>query len=44
MGERPGDLLLPAGIAVDRVHRRILVCEQYNKRVQVFERVGPPAS
>jgi len=42
MGERPGQLLLPAGIAVDRQRRLILVCEQYNRRVQVFERVGPP--
>ncbi len=40
MGERPGQMLLPAGIAVDRPHRRIVVVEQYNKRVQVFERVG----
>jgi len=40
MGNRPGQLLLPAGIAVDRQHRRIFVSEQYNKRVQVFERVG----
>ncbi len=43
MGERPGEMLLPAGIAVDRQRRRIVVCEQYNKRVQGFERVGPPA-
>jgi DNA-binding beta-propeller fold protein YncE len=42
-GQRPGEFLLPAGIAVDRQRRRIVVCEQYNKRVQVFERVGPPA-
>lgn len=41
MGQRPGQLLLPAGIAVDQVRRRILVSEQYNQRVQVFERVGP---
>lgn len=41
MGRRPGQLLLPAGIAVDRSRRRILVSEQYNQRVQVFERVGP---
>ncbi len=43
MGERPGEMLLPAGIAVDRPHRRIVVCEQFNKRVQVFERIGAPA-
>ncbi len=41
MGQRPGQLLLPAGIAIDRARRRILVSEQYNQRVQVFERVGP---
>ena len=40
MGERPGEMLLPGGIAVDRQRRRIVVCEQYNRRVQVFERVG----
>lgn len=41
MGQRPGQLLLPAGIAFDHARRRILVGEQYNQRVQVFERVGP---
>ncbi|MGE5360334.1 MAG: SMP-30/gluconolactonase/LRE family protein [Bacteroidales bacterium] len=43
LGTRPGQLALPAGIAVSRQHRRIAVCEQYNRRVQVFERVGPAA-
>jgi DNA-binding beta-propeller fold protein YncE len=42
LGERPGQMQLPAGIAVDRARRRILVAEQVNKRVQVFERVGAP--
>jgi DNA-binding beta-propeller fold protein YncE len=41
-GRRPGQMILPAGIAIDRATRRIYVCEQENKRVQVFERVGPP--
>jgi DNA-binding beta-propeller fold protein YncE len=41
IGARPGQLALPAGIAIDRTRRRIMVCEQYNRRVQVFERVGP---
>lgn len=40
MGERPGQMQLPAGIAVDRARRRILVTEQVNKRVQVFERIA----
>jgi hypothetical protein len=31
---------LPAGIAVDRTRRRILVTEQVNRRVQMFERIG----
>jgi DNA-binding beta-propeller fold protein YncE len=44
MGTRLGQLLLPAGIAVDRTRRRILVTEQYNKRLQVFERIGPAPS
>ncbi|HSL22672.1 MAG TPA: SMP-30/gluconolactonase/LRE family protein [Vicinamibacterales bacterium] len=42
-GVRPGQMMLPAGICVDRARRRIVVAEQMNKRVQVFERVGPPA-
>jgi hypothetical protein len=41
-GPRPGQMILPAGVAVDRASRRIYVCEQQNKRVQIFERVGPP--
>jgi DNA-binding beta-propeller fold protein YncE len=40
MGERPGQMQLPAGIAVDRTRRRILVTEQVNKRIQVFERIA----
>jgi DNA-binding beta-propeller fold protein YncE len=43
-GPRPGQMILPAGIAIDRQSRRIYVCEQQNKRVQVFERVGPALS
>jgi DNA-binding beta-propeller fold protein YncE len=39
-GERPGQMILPGGIAVDRARRRIFLCEQINRRVQVFERVG----
>ncbi len=40
LGARPGQMQLPAGIAVDRTRRRILVAEQVNKRVQVFERIA----
>ena len=40
LGERPGQMQLPAGIAVDRARRRILVAEQVNKRVQQFERIA----
>ena len=39
-GERPGQMQLPAGIAVDRARRRILVTEQVNKRIQLFERIA----
>ncbi|HEY3381069.1 MAG TPA: 6-bladed beta-propeller [Vicinamibacterales bacterium] len=42
LGERPGQMQLPAGIAVDRARRLILVSEQVNKRIQLFERI--PAS
>jgi hypothetical protein len=31
---------LPAGIAVDRLRRRIVVAEQVNRRVQQFERIA----
>jgi DNA-binding beta-propeller fold protein YncE len=44
MGQRPGQFLLPAGISVDRTRRRIVVAEQFNKRIQVFERVGAAAT
>lgn len=40
LGARPGQMQLPAGIAVDRTRRRILVSEQVNKRIQVFERIA----
>lgn len=42
-GERLGEMLLPAGIAVAGAQRRVYVAEQLTRRVQVFERVGPPA-
>jgi sugar lactone lactonase YvrE len=40
LGERPGQMQLPAGIAVDRARRRIVVTEQVNRRIQLFERVA----
>jgi DNA-binding beta-propeller fold protein YncE len=42
-GERPGEMLLPAGVAASPAQRRIYVAEQLTRRVQVFERVGAPA-
>ena len=38
-GTRPGQMILPAGVAVDRARHRVYVAEQMNKRVQVFERI-----
>jgi len=40
-GMRPGQMMLPAGVAVEPASRRIFVADQLNRRVQVFERVGP---
>jgi DNA-binding beta-propeller fold protein YncE len=42
LGERPGQMQLPAGIAVDRARRRVLVTEQVNRRIQLFERIVSP--
>jgi DNA-binding beta-propeller fold protein YncE len=42
-GERLGELLLPAGVAVSGAQRKVYVAEQLTRRIQVFERVGPRA-
>jgi DNA-binding beta-propeller fold protein YncE len=43
-GSRPGQMTLPAGICAPPGQRRIYVADQINRRVQVFERVGPVLS
>lgn len=42
-GARPGQMIMPAGIAIPWGQRRIYVAEQITRRVQVFERIdqGP---
>lgn len=40
-GPRPGQMTLPAGVCTPRGQRRIYVADQVNRRIQVFERVGP---
>jgi len=43
-GPRPGQMILPAGVCTPRGQRRIYVTDQVNRRIQVFERVGPSMS
>ena len=43
-GPRPGQMTLPAGVCTPRSQRRIYVTDQINRRIQVFERVGPVLS
>ena len=37
-----GEFWLPSGIFIDP-NDRIWICDSYNKRVQVFDHLGPPA-
>jgi DNA-binding beta-propeller fold protein YncE len=40
-GTRPGQMILPAGIWIHRPTHRIYVCEQANRRIQIFARIVP---
>jgi DNA-binding beta-propeller fold protein YncE len=43
-GPRPGQMILPAGVCTPHGQRKIYVADQLNRRIQVFERVGPSLS